>query len=97
MAETELNYGQHMEGKSRWADLNRRPTDYESVALATELHRRKCQGAESNCRHTDFQSVALPTELPWHKNHPLHQKRRSWPGDDNKTNKIMSSYYDYRK
>ena len=24
----------------RWADSNRRPTDYESVALPTELHRR---------------------------------------------------------
>ena len=24
---------------SRWADLNRRPTDYESVALPAELHR----------------------------------------------------------
>ncbi len=24
---------------SRWSDLNRRPIDYESIALPTELHR----------------------------------------------------------
>ncbi len=24
---------------SRWPDLNRRPIDYESIALPTELHR----------------------------------------------------------
>ena len=86
-------------------DLNRRPTDYESVALATELHRRRCQGAESNCRHTDFQSVALPTELPWHTKHHspdtlVNQQSIFQKGelrDDNKIGKIMSSHYHNKK
>jgi hypothetical protein len=40
--------------RSRWPDSNRRPADYESAALPTELHRRE-EGAGAD-------SCASPTE-----------------------------------
>jgi hypothetical protein len=51
---------------SRWPDSNRRPADYESAALPTELHRREgCCGAES---------CASPTEV--------YRPTDSLPGDE---------------
>ena len=56
---------------SREAELNRRPTRYECVALPTELSRLKVKSRLSprtglNRRPTHYHCVALPTELPGH-------------------------------
>ena len=46
---------------SRWPDSNRRPADYESAALPTELHRREgSRGAEWCTSRTSLPTTRLP-------------------------------------